>query len=84
LPDVLQAALCAAATTIFRLWDAAGMNEDRRRKFNLAGWGLFIVSAVFFMLAALRSGDPLGLLGGFFFLVACIVFLVPLLAGRSN
>jgi hypothetical protein len=56
------------------------MNEDRRRKFNLCGWGLFIVSAVFFMLAALRSGDPLGLAGGFFFLVACLVFLVPLLA----
>ena len=69
---------------IFRLWDAAGMDEDRRRKFNLSGWGLFIVSAVFFMLAALRSGDPFGLLGGFFFLVACIVFLIPLLARRPD
>ena len=53
------------------------MNEERARRFNLWGWWLFIVSAVFFIAASLRAGDWVGLLGGVFFLVACIVFLVP-------
>ena len=39
-----------------------------------------MVSALFFVLAALRQGGPLGLLGGLFFFVACVVFLLPLLA----
>jgi hypothetical protein len=60
------------------------MIPRRQWKFTLCGWLLFIVSAVFFMLAALWSGDPLGLLGGLFFFVACIVFLVPLLASRPR
>ena len=56
------------------------MDEGRRRRFNLWGWALFMVSALFFVLAALRTGDLLGLLGGLCFFVACVVFLVPLLA----
>ncbi len=39
-----------------------------------------MVSALFFVLAALRDGDPLALLGSLFFLVACVVFVMPLLA----
>ena len=58
------------------------MDEGRRRRFNLWGWALFMVSALFFVLAALRQGDPLGLLGGLFFFVACVVFIIPLLADR--
>ena len=56
------------------------MKEIQQRRFNLWGWALFMVSALFFVLAALRTGDLLGLLGGLFFFVACVVFLVPLLA----
>ena len=52
---------------------------DRGRKFELLGWCLFIVSAVFFIASTARSGDVLGLLGSLFFLFACIVFLVPYL-----
>ena len=58
------------------------MDEGRRRRFNLWGWALFMVSALFFVLTALRHGDPLGLLGGLFFFVACVVFIIPLLADR--
>ena len=47
------------------------------RKFELWGWWLFIVSAVFFVASTARSGDVLALLGSVFFLFACIVFLVP-------
>ena len=58
------------------------MNEHRRRKFNLWGWALFTVSVLFFVLAALRTGDLFGLLGGLFFFVACVVFIIPLLADK--
>jgi len=50
----------------------------------LAGWLLFIVSALFFIGSAWRSGDCLAFLGGVFFLVACIVFLVPVLSNRPR
>ncbi len=60
------------------------MSEERKRAFVLCGWGLFIVSAVFFIVAALRSGDMLGLFGGLFFFIACIAFLIPLVTRRPN
>jgi hypothetical protein len=44
---------------------------------NLVGWILFLVSAIGFVISALRSGDLAALLGAVFFLVACLVFLVP-------
>ncbi len=53
------------------------MSNEQERKFNLWGWWLFIVSALFFIAASLRAGDWVGLLGGLFFLIACIVFLIP-------
>ncbi|MCF8112695.1 MAG: hypothetical protein K9K21_02455 [Desulfotignum sp.] len=49
------------------------------KKCQIWGWGLFIISAVFFMAAAVMAGDWMGFLGGLFFLVACFVFLVPVL-----
>ncbi len=48
----------------------------------LAGWILFIVSAVFFIASAWRSGDMPALLGGLFFLIACFAFLVPIVFRR--
>lgn len=56
------------------------MTQKRQHAWQLWGWILFIVSALFFIATSLRAGDPLGLLGGLFFLVACFVFLVPLAA----
>lgn len=44
----------------------------------ITGWLLFIVSALFFILASLRAGDNLALAGSIFFLIACFAFLVPL------
>lgn len=41
------------------------------------GWLLFIISAVFFTVSSLRSGDLLALGGSLFFLVACFFFLAP-------
>ena len=53
------------------------MDQRRERRINLAGWRLFVISALFFVAASLRAGDMLGLLGALFFLVACFVFLLP-------
>jgi hypothetical protein len=48
------------------------------RGFQIAGWVLFIISALGFIVSSLRSGDFFGLIGGIFFLIACIVFLIPI------
>jgi len=55
----------------------AGRDGKRDTKFQLCGWLLFVLSAVFFIAASIRSGDMLGLIGGLLFFVACIVFLTP-------
>ena len=42
---------------------------------NLIGWTLFIFSAIGFIIASI--GSFWGMFGGVFFLVACLVLLVP-------
>ncbi|MCG8619904.1 MAG: hypothetical protein MI802_27105 [Desulfobacterales bacterium] len=54
-----------------------GNIKKLERVCQLWGWGLFIISALFFCWASLKAGDMLGFLGAFFFLVACLVFLIP-------
>ena len=56
------------------------MSQTRQNHFQLWGWILFIVSALFFMAASIRADDPVSLIGGALFLAACFVFMVPLLA----
>ena len=55
------------------------MSKNTQHHFQLWGWILFVFSAIFFIGASLRAADPVGLIGGALFLVACFVFLVPLL-----
>jgi hypothetical protein len=45
------------------------------KRYELWGWILFTVSAMFFIASSLRNGDMVGLLGGVFFLLACAAFL---------
>jgi predicted membrane channel-forming protein YqfA (hemolysin III family) len=56
------------------------MNKQHQGAYHLIGWLLFLVSAVFFVLSSLQNADPRGLLGAVFFFVACLFFLVPLIA----
>ena len=56
------------------------MSQPLHHRLQLWGWILFIFSALFFIASSIRAGDPLSLLGGLLFLVACFVFLVPLVA----
>lgn len=53
-------------------------NKWRELLFHLAGWILFILCAVFFIFSSFRNRDPLALIGSLLFLVACVVFLFPL------
>ena len=56
------------------------MSQPLNHRFQLWGWVIFIFSALFFMAASIRADDPVSLIGGLLFLVACFVFLVPLVA----
>ena len=44
-------------------------------KINILGWMLFIVSAVDFIISSI--GNFWGMFGSVFFLMACMVFLIP-------
>lgn len=58
--------------------------EIFEKKCQIWGWMLFIVSALFFIVASIRAGDSIGLLGGVFFLIACFVFLIPYALPKNN
>ncbi|RLB29163.1 MAG: cytochrome oxidase subunit III, partial [Deltaproteobacteria bacterium] len=45
---------------------------------NLCGWILFVVCALFFIASSLHGHDILGLVGSIIFLIACLVFIYPL------
>jgi hypothetical protein len=50
-------------------------STQKGKKYELWGWILFTISALFFIASSLRNGDIVGLLGGLFFLLACGAFL---------
>ena len=56
----------------------------RTWNYEMAGWVLFVISAVAFLASSIRSGDGLAIAGSFFFLIACIAFLVPLLRQKPD
>lgn len=49
------------------------------RTFQLWGWAFFVLSAIFFIFAAVQSGDWVALVGSVCFFVANIAFLIPVL-----
>ena len=53
------------------------MNAATESRINLAGWILFVISALWFIVASVRSGDTLSLIASVFFLIGCVVFLIP-------
>ena len=53
------------------------MKATTESKLNLVGWMLFVISALWFIAASARAGDVVSLLGGIFFLLGCVAFLVP-------
>ncbi len=47
-------------------------------KYQIVGWILFIICAIFFIASSLKNYDTLTFIGSVSFLIACIVFLIPL------
>jgi len=60
------------------------MKENQKKqigqeiKYQIAGWILFIICAIFFIASSFKNHDTLTFIGSVFFLVACIVFLIPI------
>ncbi len=52
--------------------------------YNFAGWILFTLSALAFLCGALRSGDITGTIASILFLIACLVFLIPVWIHRPT
>jgi Na+/proline symporter len=62
-------------------------NKSASSRYEILGWLLFIFSAIFFISSSIRAGDWLSLTGGVLFLIACFVFMIPLLSrtgGATN
>jgi purine-cytosine permease-like protein len=57
------------------------MNE---LKTQLFGWILFLICAVLFTLSGLRVRDALSTAASLLFLLACLVFLIPLVRAIRN
>lgn len=57
--------------------------RERERKFHLAGWIVFLVCAGFFIASSIEAHNILSLVGSIVFLVACVVFLIPLVTNRK-
>ena len=54
------------------------------KKYEIWGWLLFVISALFFIASSIRNGDMIGLLGGVFFLLACAAFLASYTGVRKG
>jgi len=52
-------------------------SPQKDKRYDLWGWILFTLSALFFIVSSLRNGDIVDLLGGVFFLLAFVAFLAP-------
>ncbi|RZM76150.1 cytochrome oxidase subunit III [Leptolyngbya iicbica LK] len=52
---------------------------SNQKSFQIVGWLLFIASALCFTVSTWGNGDIPGTVGSLLFLIACFVFLWPLL-----
>jgi hypothetical protein len=59
-------------------------NQQKDKRYDLWGWILFTLSALFFIASSLRNGDIIGLLGGVFFLLACAAFLASYIGTNKD
>ena len=58
-------------------------DRDSHETLQIIGWLLFIGSALCFTVSTWQSGDVTGIMGSLLFLVACFVFLWPLVSDRG-
>ena len=65
---------------------ACHLNTIKRREYvyQLWGWILFLVCAIFFIISGIINGDIPTILGSVFFFVACFLFLIPLIKTNNS
>ena len=54
----------------------------KNKNINLFGWSLFVISAIGFTISSI--GNFWAMFGSLFFLIACIVFLIPFFREEKN
>jgi hypothetical protein len=59
-------------------------SPQKDKRFEFWGWILFTISALFFIASSLRNGDLVSLLGGLFFLLACVAFLASYIGTHKD
>ena len=59
-------------------------NGKQEARFHLWGWLLFVVCAGFFIASSIENNDMLGLIGSVIFLIACVVFIIPLVIKKNQ
>ena len=59
-------------------------SPQKDKRFEFWGWILLTISALFFIASSLRNGDLVGLLGGLFFLLACVAFLASYIGTHKD
>jgi hypothetical protein len=52
--------------------------KKQESKLQLMGWILFVLCAFFYIASSLKNRDTLTFIGSVFFLISCIVFIIPL------
>ncbi|QJT10356.1 hypothetical protein [Oceanidesulfovibrio marinus] len=63
---------------VSRIREFCAGHRRSEHRCHLTGWWLFVGSAIFFIIAGLRSGDVLTIVGGILFLLGCLLFLYPM------
>lgn len=53
---------------------------EKKTRYQLYGWILFIVCAILFIAASIIDREPLVFVGSILFLLACFFFLIPLIS----
>ena len=57
--------------------------RSQKIRYQLSGWFLFVLCALFFIASSLKNGDYLGLTASIIFLIACFVFIIPLVTSAT-
>jgi len=60
------------------------MSERTVFLFNITGWVLFYICALLFMYNAIQGRDLIYFLGSLAFLIACVVFTIPMFVNHKK
>ena len=58
--------------------------NEQEIKLQLVGWILFVLCAFFYIASSFKNRDTLTFIGSVFFLISCIVFIIPLVRKMRN